>query len=544
VALGKQATEDDVRPLLTPEAGAELDSRWEQAAARLQACEGDLRVGFERRGQLTQAQQTLAADRTAGARQLELSMIDERLHAAADRWRVLAMTGMVLESVRRGYERERQPECLRETSEFLSAMTGGQYRRVWTPLDENLLYVDHADGRSLSVEALSRGTREQLFLSLRLALVAAYARRGVELPLVLDDVFVNFDNERSKAAAAVLQDFADGGRQVFVFTCHEHILKLFKSRKATIIRLPERGEPAAVEAPTIEPPKPLEAPIEMLETSLMEEETPSATIVEPPPVEEPLPVFDQPIVEVAVSLAPASRVLLAEAPVIPPLEEEAVEAFDQWDWRDDTEAPAEEAVPWFEDAWQDESEAPADDGPLEDDWHWRVPEPEPVAVIAPPPPPPVEPPPVKRKRTRKLRYWGYFTGNGAEEFPGEFAERPGPGMYEVSPWDDEVVVPTEAWTTIRSLPDLDTGWERPAVAEQVIEVQRHDAASENGNGWHARVERQLPIDQHRTVDQHDGDYAPPRFELHEAANAGSLNFNGQPDDRPWPRPPHYLGANV
>ncbi len=98
---------------------------------------------------------------------------------------------------------------------------------MWTPLGETCLRVDDAEGRSLPVESLSRGTREQLFLSLRLALAACYARRGAPLPLVLDDVLVNFDAERAKAAAAVLGDFAAAGHQLLVFTCHEHIAGLF-----------------------------------------------------------------------------------------------------------------------------------------------------------------------------------------------------------------------------------------------------------------------------------------------------------------------------
>ena len=87
---------------------------------------------------------------------------------------------------------------------------------------------------------LSRGTREQLFLALRLALVASYARRGVVLPLVLDDVLVNFDVGRAKAAALVLRDFARQGYQVLIFTCHEHISKLFKNIKADVRQLPDR----------------------------------------------------------------------------------------------------------------------------------------------------------------------------------------------------------------------------------------------------------------------------------------------------------------
>ena len=61
------------------------------------------------------------------------------------------------------------------------------------------------------------------------------------MPLVLDDVLVNFDAERAKAAAAVLRDFAAAGHQLLIFTCHEHILKLFQSLRAPVSRLPSNA---------------------------------------------------------------------------------------------------------------------------------------------------------------------------------------------------------------------------------------------------------------------------------------------------------------
>jgi hypothetical protein len=89
---------------------------------------------------------------------------------------------------------------------------------------------------------LSRGAREQLFLSLRLSLAAYFARRGSPLPLILDDVLVNFDMERAKAAAQVLRDFAAQGHQMLVFTCHEHIAELFRGLKAPVNELPNNAE--------------------------------------------------------------------------------------------------------------------------------------------------------------------------------------------------------------------------------------------------------------------------------------------------------------
>jgi len=118
-------------------------------------------------------------------------------------------------------------------------LTQGRYTRVWRPLDREELWVDLAAGTSLPVERLSHGTRELLFFSLRLALASAYARRGVRLPMILDDVMVNFDTVRAQAAAALLRDFAQEGKQILLFTCHEHLLKLFQQLRVPQAVLPD-----------------------------------------------------------------------------------------------------------------------------------------------------------------------------------------------------------------------------------------------------------------------------------------------------------------
>ena len=204
----------------------------------------------------------LAKDRSLAERQLDLSVVERQLAEARDSWREHATVSRVLERIRADYEAHRQPETLGEASRYMAKLTGGQYRRIWTPLANDVLLVDNADGQSLPVDVLSRGTREQLFLSVRLALVAMFARRGVNLPMVLDDVLVNFDVGRAQRAAEVLSEFAAAGHQLLFFTCHEHIWKMLKALDADCRRLPvRRGQPepvapAAVQATpaAVEPP--------------------------------------------------------------------------------------------------------------------------------------------------------------------------------------------------------------------------------------------------------------------------------------------------
>ena len=144
---------------------------------------------------------------------------------------------------------------------------------------------------------LSRGTREAVFISLRLSLAAAYARRGVAIPLVLDDVLVNFDSIRAESAAKVLRDFASLGHQVIMFTCHEHIMRIFHSIGVQVRVLPQQGKPGEAEVfyeaepdeeelPVFEPePIPEPEVMEVIPEPIPEPEPP----VEEVPVEEPEP---------------------------------------------------------------------------------------------------------------------------------------------------------------------------------------------------------------------------------------------------------------
>ncbi len=242
-ALAPQCSEEAIRQQFENSYPGLLEGRSGELRQRLAGIQSQLHGLLEKRGRLSEQLDSLAADRRMASKQLDLAILEKRLEDAVHHWQVLAATCRTLDVIRDAYQQHRQPETLQEASIYLDRLTQGRYRRVWTPLGDRSLRVDDAEGHALPVESLSRGTREQLFLSLRLALASSYARRGSPLPLVLDDVLVNFDADRAKAAAAVLRDFAAEGHQLLVFTCHEHIHKLFKSLKVPVSRLPSNAEP-------------------------------------------------------------------------------------------------------------------------------------------------------------------------------------------------------------------------------------------------------------------------------------------------------------
>ncbi|MCC6124341.1 MAG: AAA family ATPase [Pirellulales bacterium] len=311
-AIGAQCSEEAVRELLEGAPAGELESRGNLLRDRLAMLDTQVRERLEKRGQLTAQIQALAEDRRLPRLQLDLAAVERQIAEAARRWQVLAVVCRALENIRASYEHERQPETLKEASVHLARLTRGRYCRVWTPLGEKTLRVDDAHGHCLPVEALSRGTREQLFLSLRLALCASYARRGAALPMILDDVLVNFDADRAVAAAEVLRDFAAAGHQLLVCTCHEHIEKIFALLGAPSNRLPAAFQPggatiafqrvAPAEVPKREKPRPSPRRKAVVKTKAPEEDfppdcedLPEEESVSPPVARTPVPAPTAPL---------------------------------------------------------------------------------------------------------------------------------------------------------------------------------------------------------------------------------------------------------
>ena len=143
--------------------------------------------------------------------------------------------------------RENQPAILHYTSELLATITGGRHLRVVPQPEAGTLATIGHNGRLRLPGDLSLGTREQLFLALRLAYVLDYCDRNEPLPLVMDDVLVNFDEDR---AATTLQALRDVARttQILFLTCHRHLMQLARKTVDTgadlqVVELP--GPPAA-----------------------------------------------------------------------------------------------------------------------------------------------------------------------------------------------------------------------------------------------------------------------------------------------------------
>ena len=351
LALGSQCSEDAVGEVLRTHGDDKLDQYWDRLISRLQDAQARLTQMHQSRGEMNQEMKTLAEDRQLAESKLQLGCVEEQIRQAVRRWRVLAVTALMLEAIRQIYETERQPETLSEASQYLERFTEGKYVRVWTPLSSDVLRVDAADGESIPLDLLSQGTREAVFLSLRLALAAAYSRRGAVLPLVLDDVMVNFDMRRAKAAAGVLRDFANAGHQMLMFTCHQHIMQIFETAGVEVRLLPVRNGVDGFDW--------YDEPIHQMQAAAVPEpeETAAAEEAEPELEEESLPV--EPLWE------PAAAEL--EQDVAEDEDEELAEDELPEDEEPEAEASEDEDLP-DRSQWLDADVSEEEDEVAESDW--------------------------------------------------------------------------------------------------------------------------------------------------------------------------------
>lgn len=158
--------------------------------------------------------------------------LDEGLRSDLGQFLVVATARLLLQRTLKRYEDERQPAVLERAASHFSRVTGGRYARLVVDSPDPSkpsLRVLAPGGQSLDAADLSRGAREQLYLCLRLALAETFADRYVPLPIVLDDVLVNFDPARQEA---VVDELAETARrhQILFFTCHPHLAQLLQER--------------------------------------------------------------------------------------------------------------------------------------------------------------------------------------------------------------------------------------------------------------------------------------------------------------------------
>lgn len=154
------------------------------------------------------------------------------LEDCARRWMVLKTATFLLGQGIERFRKEQQGPLLARAGELFALLTRRSFygfRLDYDLKDTPILIGVRADGATCPIEGMSEGTRDQLFLALRLAAVELYVGGAEPLPFVADDLFVNFDDSRTEAGLEALMTLG-ASTQVLLFTHHAHIAELARRK--------------------------------------------------------------------------------------------------------------------------------------------------------------------------------------------------------------------------------------------------------------------------------------------------------------------------
>ena len=171
-----------------------------------------------------------------------------RLYTEVTRYASLKLAATVM---RRGIERYReknQGSILMRASVLFASLTGRSFARLQIDDDgdgRSVLKGVRPDGRLVTVEGMSDGSHDQLYLALRLASLEAWLQSHEPVPFVVDDILLNFDDVRATAALTALTELSRR-TQVLFFTHHRHIVDLacahLRSDAIFVHELPKPGD--------------------------------------------------------------------------------------------------------------------------------------------------------------------------------------------------------------------------------------------------------------------------------------------------------------
>ena len=172
--------------------------------------------------------ESLVGEEESSALRMQRKVLLEQVKNYSRKWAVYTIAENLLVATRMNFERERQPRVLRHAESYLHDITDGRYTTIYAPLGEQKITVRDSDGSSKDPSDLSRGTREQLFLSLRFGLIKELGEQTEPLPVIVDEVMVNFDPLRASLAASAFVKLSESN-QVLVFTCHPTTVEIFQA---------------------------------------------------------------------------------------------------------------------------------------------------------------------------------------------------------------------------------------------------------------------------------------------------------------------------
>lgn len=188
-----------------------------------------LHIALTQRGAGTRSLNEIEEDHAATAAQVR--ELETELEATT-------YASTLIEEIARDKHARIAPKLASRASQYFGQITAGTYSEILISRDLAISVRIPQTNRMNEVpeKTLSKGTVDQLYLALRLALVQSVSETGEPVPMLLDDPFANYDDGRLARTMNLISGIAEGN-QVILFTCREDVARAAEAVQAPVIRL-------------------------------------------------------------------------------------------------------------------------------------------------------------------------------------------------------------------------------------------------------------------------------------------------------------------
>lgn len=227
----------------------ELKNRQEEMEKELKQLSGDMDDSLARLADVNAELKRMESSEVYSIRMHQFEMEKEKLNQLAREWAIIKMEKEVLTEAKQRYQEKYLSRVIEETTSFLKNITAGRYVSVFAPAEDQPFQVMTADGLRYTVSELSQGTMNLLYVSLRLA-ISKVLTENKQLPFIVDDAFVHFDQIRVKRMVEVLDNISQT-QQVIMFTCKSDVYAACNALQLPVVQL-ERSHTSRKMTPAIE----------------------------------------------------------------------------------------------------------------------------------------------------------------------------------------------------------------------------------------------------------------------------------------------------
>ena len=205
-----------------------LDSRIEEIDKQIQEIKEKRDTLLEKIGMEKKTLESMDGSARAAQAALDAQSVIAEIRDGTEKYVRLRLASIILRREIERYREENQDPLIQRASELFTQLTLGFFSSLQTDFNERdnpVLLGERPSGEKVRVDGMSDGTRDQLFLSLRLAALEKYIQNNEPIPLIADDLLINFDDQRAEATLKILGALSEK-TQIIFFTHHSRLVDL------------------------------------------------------------------------------------------------------------------------------------------------------------------------------------------------------------------------------------------------------------------------------------------------------------------------------